>query len=777
MSFPDFSNISGYALKRIESRAEDTFNTSKLNCFIRISSGANCVLYSNPNLPLFSAAGDNNAATIYGNKTQSGVIGVTWDGKTAITCGPGTPGRPSPIVTSLEIDEGAGELSRKAKFTIRCFSVEQLNLIMAYYMEPAFTCFIEFGWNTVGGVKKLNKLDAESIASYQSITAVEKFRKSTDGQADVYLGFITGGSVSVSDTYWDVNVKVSGFSELPAYLMAADNQRNKGETNPADGTGPKPDVEDYSVDSWWDQEDLPWARWMMAFNALPSNKKTKIVKALEGNTNIRNPINFINFDPKVQNAINTKKDGGFWGNIFGNDDDATIVDPDTGEKIEIELGDGVKLIGEERFIRFEALHTIINRLENKNYLVNKTIIPFKIDSSRTICSAFDNMFSTDRTKLFIPNSKTPGPSFYEIASGATSSTKTDWVDNTVKYGGRSVAFPNEGKISDSKATNVWGNVVDIYYSYDTSTKFNKAERTWGFLNDLYINLDFAKGILETKNFLIKDALYQILNAISAAAGGMWDFQIVEVPNPLTGIMELMIVELNCINNKPEPEKIATFHLSGTKSVFLEASFDMDIGGAMMNQVIGEKNKKSLNASSPSAQGNLFSRNIEDKVGVKIQEEAEKGREKWADGTSKNDLTPEGQNADEGYKEQVKEQFAAFLGKVCLVPHVDVLAKDAAWTDEPYKKNYMAAYDDQAWFESFKIGAESSAKGEVSVLLPIKFTFTVHGVSGIKRGDKFIVLGLPQQYSTAGFFQVTGVKQTISGMLWKTEVIGQFRQIR
>jgi hypothetical protein len=62
-------------------------------------------------------------------------------------------------------------------------------------------------------------------------------------------------------------------------------------------------------------------------------------------------------------------------------------------------------------------------------------------------------------------------------------------------------------------------------------------------------------------------------------------------------------------------------------------------------------------------------------------------------------------------------------------------------------------------------------------MPIKFTFTIHGISGIKRGDKFKVLGLPKNYEQTGFFQVTAVKHTITDMLWKTDIEGSFRQSR
>ena len=61
------------------------------------------------------------------------------------------------------------------------------------------------------------------------------------------------------------------------------------------------------------------------------------------------------------------------------------------------------------------------------------------------------------------------------------------------------------------------------------------------------------------------------------------------------------------------------------------------------------------------------------------------------------------------------------------------------------------------------------------LLPIKFSFTVHGLSGWKRGDKFKILGLPPQYDN-GFFQVTQINQQIDGMNWKTQIEGQFRNV-
>jgi hypothetical protein len=772
-SFPAFSNISGYAISTIKNRAGNTFEVSKLNCWVKVVSGIGdgCILYSNPNIALFSAAGDNNAKTIYGSSQNSGVIGVTWEG-TTIECSPkGSPGRPSPIVTSLEVDEGAGELSRKAKFTIRCFSVQQLDAILSYYMEPGFCVFLEWGWNTTSGVSGNKVSSAASISKYQSISEVNSYRAKRNGLADVYLGFVVGGNVAVSETYWDVNVKLCGFTELPAYLMAADNNgKNKSTTET-----PPPNL-DYAVNEWFTDDDPKTVRWKFCFNSLPSNRRTQLVKDLEKDKYVNNPVNFINFDKKVIDAINDNKDGGFWGNIFGNDDDIQVADPETGEKASINVDEAVKLIPDERFIRFGTLMAIMNRIPSKAFQIGSSYVTFKINTERCICGAFKHIFSTDRKKLFIPNPQTPAPDFYEIVENTGKNPTDDGlvIDNTVKFGDRSVQFPAKGNISSNKAKNTLGKEIEIYYKDDTTEDITVDEGKWGWLDDLYVNFDFVKGILETKNFLIKDALYQILNGISTAAGGMWDFQIIESGNPKTGILELMVVDMN-LSPKTKTESTAVFELSGPNSVFLESSFDMNIGGAMMNQIIGERNKKSINNSSPPATGRLFSSGKQDKILVKIIDETNEGNRRKPDYGQKNEVDTSQDTSDE-YKKEVEKKFAQFLEKVCLAPHVDIVESSAKWSDDVYGVNYMCAYDDQHVFETLKIGSETKvAAEEVSILLPIKFSFTVHGVSGIKRGDKFKVSGLPQQYSDKGFFQVTAVKHVLSGMLWKTEVEGGFRQ--
>ena len=206
-SFPNFSNIPDYVKTNFNSRISTGANTislSKLNAWVRVSSGvgSGCMLYSNPNYGLFKAAGDSNVGALYGNSSQSGTIGFTWGGGAINVTGENV-GKPSPTIDSLEVDEGAGNLSRKANITMTAYTIEQLDELSKYFLEPGFTIFIEFGWNRPEALSGFqSKLSANSVAKYQSFKETNTRRSQTKGYYDNFLGFITGGSVSISGDKW-----------------------------------------------------------------------------------------------------------------------------------------------------------------------------------------------------------------------------------------------------------------------------------------------------------------------------------------------------------------------------------------------------------------------------------------------------------------------------------------------------------------------------------------------------------------------------------------------
>ena len=67
------------------------------------------------------------------------------------------------------------------------------------------------------------------------------------------------------------------------------------------------------------------------------------------------------------------------------------------------------------------------------------------------------------------------------------------------------------------------------------------------------------------------------------------------------------------------------------------------------------------------------------------------------------------------------------------------------------------------------------KGRLSQPLPIKYSFSIVGTSGIRRGDMFNINGIPKKYKQKGLFQINGLEHSIEGSKWVTKVEALYRQ--
>ena len=754
-SFPNFSNVPAYVREELNKRIDKPEIVNRYNAWIRVSSaaGGGLSMISNPNFPIFAAAGQK---AIYGSGNSSGTLGTTWAGSAIIgglSSGGDVGYRPKPNITSIEVDEGAGNLSRKASFTITAYTEAQLDTLCKYFLEPGFTIFLEWGWNVPESLNAYDtRLTATNVAENQSFTKVNEKRKKCKGMYDNYLGFITGGSISMEGSTWNLNVKCTGFTELPAYLMAADNHEDE---NAAVKDGENEDTLAFKPSEISGESDLGKKRFKMMFNSLPSPRQTTAVKNLLNNTEIANAVNFINFDENIKESLNSLSEG---STFFGFESD---VETSEGE---VEVPSGTKLTDDECFIRFGTLMAIINEMGLEAFTLGNLDVKATINSSRTVCSAFQKIFSTDKKKLLIPNKFTPAFSLFQAANtDAPQTTFTNTNDNSVKNGDITILFPEEGAIAGGVGKSNPERQLQPA-GQDNVEGLERAAYTWGYLDNLYVNFNFIKPILESKNFSVKDALYQILNGMSAAAGGMWDFQIIETENNDKTATQLDIVELNLSSDKVGSEPV-TFNVIGADSIFMDASFDMDISGAKMSQIIGQRLKTKLNGSLTSVKGNLFAKGLPDLVLTEL-----KKKEKQTDNTKSDSAG--GTSEDE---EKLKEKnLQLFLNKIGVYPRVEHVSSVPSGKLEEIA--YIACYNDQVVFDTLKAGKDvvDATTNTTSALMPIKFSFTIHGVSGITRGQKFKVNGIPRQYAKGGFFQVTAVKHIVQDMVWKTEVEGGFR---
>jgi len=757
-SFPNLSNLAGYVKSALDRRIGNVQNVSQLNAWVRVSSGVGggLMLLSNPNFALFRAAGEGS---IYGDGKSSGTLGTSWGGAAIYAETNDSGFRPKPNITSIEIDEGAGTLSRKASFTITCYTKGQLDTLCEYFLEPGYSIFLEWGWNVPESLKAYSTtLNSTTVANFQSFKKVNEARANSKGTYDNYLGFITGGGISSNGDTYEISVKCTGFTELPAYFMGADNS----EDSESDEKITEPE---YSTAQISAETNLGKKRFMMAFNRLPSNRRTTRVSSLIVNPLIANPSNFINVDETVKAKVNECVSGTELFGISINDEEANIGG------VTQEFPSGTEIIKDESFIRFGTLMEILNQIGMEGFMIGGKVIKTTINTKTTVCCAFPKIFSTDKKKLFIPNKTAPLFDLVKAANSPTDNGVSDAATDdcsvvNVNDSANLIMFPAAGTIANGIANGkvVVSNKIDG--SFEALTKPNGQ---WGFLNDLYVNLDFAKGVLETKNFSIRNALYQILNGMSAAAGGLWDFQIMSDEDDT----ELRVVDMNLTpTGVQEPYQ---FVLAGVNSIFIDASLDMDISGAKMNQIIGNRLGQTINGSQKDVKSKdkkgLFT-NKDDQILKEIKKREEPPPPKDA-------TPPEGPTDDELEEAKIKN-LQLFLDKIGLMPrpHLD----DKYPFEADLKKSvFTVSYNDQAVFEFFKNQNDKTAvqtePGGVGPIMPIKFTFTIHGLSGIKRGDKFKVLGLPKNYESTGFFQVTSVKHTITDMLWKTDIEGSFRQSR
>ena len=514
--FPKLSNIEGNIEERIKQNASPSI-ASKLNAWIRVFSGAvvngqnGLLMQSNTNAKLFKAAGDT-AASIYGNLQGSGVLGTDWNGK-AVETGVGRILRPSPIVTGFTSKEGKDQISRSATLELKAFSLEQMEAIQSYFLEPGYSLYIEWGWNTEDGAKKITTIDGKKQAATIVSEIAQKSlnwnslistRHGSNGEFDCFLGFIVGGNVTNDGENFNINVNLRGAPSLPTYL-----QGYQGTAKTASGII----VNNNKVQQLYTTLQLEdetqstgiKRRFAAMFNDLPAFRQTTEVKALETSVAINQ---FINFDKLISNNIS---EGLNDTDVFNweNDEDVVISNVSISKE---------KLFSNERYIRMDLAVLILNTIGAVDkYVIGGKEISFKIDIENTVIGSFPYMFSTKADKLIIPG-YIPDFKRYYLQS------------NTVKQmGGGSSGW---GKLLVDGG--LWDAVINndelLPFAPKESLKnfgYKESSQYWGYLKNLFVNFDMFVSKMEQKNKNTREIFLDILNEMSSAVNSFWNFQIVE----------------------------------------------------------------------------------------------------------------------------------------------------------------------------------------------------------------------------------------------------------
>lgn len=830
-SFPVFSTIYPRIKEKLDQRGGNNMPMSKdgkggvsgLTPWIRVISSVGASgNSSNGGLVLQSIHNGDGFTARYGNyeykngsgktiEEKSGILGYELDMKTPVTV-TGRPLRPSPIISSVAIDEGdIGK--RSISFNIIAYTLEHMEKLAEYFLEPGFYVLLEWGWNTTSarsqwaGKENGGVITPCEIASHQNWKVIANKRSDSDYDYDATLGVITGGGIEFGDNEtYILKIELTSIGEVAEYMQTHKDATSSTNTKQKSAKIFSPsDIQDFA-----EGDDNPAGKALFAqmVNMLPAPKQTNAVKNLvasnHNNYMFTDQSSYVNMDIVILD------------NLLSNWGKSSSLIAENKEKLKIPSDEPI--ISEERFIRFELAIDILNeyaadlkadRVSNNKAGCDKYQIPLKINIEDTICGAFPHMFSTDKTKLYIPNHRAPYFGFKDAFSGTDAKDKFiftpegkiektqnlhpksvfGYYSGTRKkngmYGGVKVphAFPSNYELTSDD--NPWNKLDSSMIPYKAALGW------WGWLKNLYINFDFFCEVLKTPNYTQRDVLYDLLNGMSGAVNSLWKFQIVPRPNPITGNEELQVVDMNFTGDTSGVGTgIKTFQSRGTKSPFLEAGFSVTVPAATMNSTIQKRLSNDENYEpNPDVNpqpilGQVFSKKT-DAVGTIIS------------GITFKDVTEDEDGNPIEKKSAPKEDdvrlanYEFFLGKAGVFPKIqyrtdryDVIKEGYDWNsgndaalenvfivgtwDDTMALQQVLNYD-KGTDVQIKKGGRDGTKTLNAPYGMARFDFKVHGLSGFKRGDVLRIDGIPKNFGYPHFFQVDGLEHEINSSGWFVSV--------
>lgn len=840
--FPQLSNVYPELQKLLESRAnnsnapwnnQDVYKggVSGLSTWIRIVSTVDA------GLVMESVHSPSTFEKRYGNSDKPGILGYELDMKTPVEIdGIGRGLRPSPILTSLSVDEKAEGGSRLCSFDIQCYTQEQVDKLAQYLLEPSFHVLVEFGWNVSDAWKQRigggGAIDPCDVVKYDNWATIKNKRVKSNFTYDAMLGIITGGGITFGDgeTY-NLSVQVTGIGNVAEYMQThrGANRTDTAKNNSGESFSPKTIAADA------EDKEVGVALFKQMFNALPAAKRIpKVYNWFQtGHTEIRTTKdvvfnkwayegNFVNFDEVVKDYLQKWLTKG------------RAIRTKSGESLKIPSD--VNLFDEERFIRFEMAVAILNAYPidlapHSAGACTKQSRSLKINIRDTFIGGFPHMFSTDKSKLYIPNTTAPNFNLNNVL------TKSDEIDDIeyIKFNAlnktenQSNLHPKVNEVPSDDRSQRNGSAHDpatgqsrpvpyafpceydlnssvISYTCDNSVlPVTENRKFWGWLKDLYINFDFFCECLSKPNLVVRDVLYDMLNGMSGACNSIWKFQIQEkaLTNDEDGPMELTVSDMNFLGKvNPYPDGMAIFQARGTKSPFIKSDFSVDTPGAMMSSVVQKKMAGgTLDGSNEGPRplfGNVFSTDKIDRAGTILlavrtsKEEKNKEKDKEPTGNTPGSDTDSKEDAKAKSYELFAERAGIFSkiqdreGKIDIADTlvdlkgsndgvIEDLLTVGTWND-PAALKQIELIDKGLVKGAPKSQTKKEAQKQNPPLGLAEFNFDIHGASGFKVGDQFRVKGLPSKFGAPSLYQVVKVDQALSTEGWTTSVKGKLRII-
>ena len=793
------------------------------------------ILASNNIFDLFRAAGQN-IPTIYGTDSSNGAIGVTWEG-TLVGGGADRGFRPTPIVTGFDSTEGTDQISREGNLQIKCFSLYQLEVLQKYFMEPGYSLCIEWGWNTVSAAKIIindkggvDGILSQSTSRNLNYNTLHDKRVSSLGDYDSYLGFIVGCNIKGDGETFTLDIKMKGSPSLPTFMQSQTAIQKTDENGKIiEPESVKPFGPSELKEGGAEVESSGPRRFKKMFNNLPATRQLSVVKELVSSAHYSD---FVNFDEYVLDQITDFNNGSFWTgdnlDVEGVDikkdgflSDKKFIKMEVLVEILNKNGalESLKMGNTEVTLKIDITNTVIGAFPNM-YSTNpdKLIIPGVIPDFSVYYLSSAEVTQGDNGVLVVGGADNPP------------------VDTSADFGG--IKFVQSSALNSNglkEKSNYWGYLKNLYVNFDVFKSALEAKNK--NIREIFTDIlnDCSSAVNSFWNFQVVEDIKNdkvIITVIDENwignkpheekpkefynAGFQSPFLEANLDMSLPGSMASQIVarRLSFATN-PDEQKIEMGNFfSSEKDLFLQKVIEE--GGSpddstttttttqtvepasqgLANEVAKlQKTLSVLKARQQEVMAKMaaipYSFKISPEKQALIAEnkrllnqigpvEREFNRKNSALATATRE---EAKKEKEAAKEAAKANLTSNLNKLCILPKpnyksVGTLGESLIEDSAQAKKLFgFYTFKDEKYFDRLKNNAfaDDKGSGKLSHPLPIKYSFTILGTSGLRRGDTFNIIGIPSIYRNQGLFQIVNVSHQLDGMNWKTTVEGQYRQ--
>lgn len=710
--------------------------------------------------------------------------------------------KPMPGVTSINLSS-AGKLGtlQYADINIKCYDLEQLDIIDALYMKLGFTVIIEWGHNIFynNGIVKTSPLDTFSYNNKEElITAIQKHRVNTNANYDAMVGTISNFSWELdSDNTYNCNIKVVGAGDILDSLKinqsVTDGTSISNEeyvTTIREDDDSKENITSLIADK--DLSLLNQALYLINTHILSvsDDSKPKVID-LSSKTYIdilnkiykQCPYKFIQFDESGN--IVSEDENALKGNHYSvisklnktNGSDETII-PNINRTLFSCIsvpytinGGGDEKAEPQTYISLGhllALITATGMIYDKNQNDIKPYIYIDFNDSLNFCSTFKGQTSLNPNICLIPRNQgsledTFGLGFIEdklfneLSGFEIKEVKSNQRTEYQNQYGRTMV---ETKVITTQEISNENKIINGYLNIPANDSKVRARMMCILINIKYITdtLKSQRGENNKGNVNISDFLNSILDGINKSMCNFNDFRII-VDDSCKSMRIIDDTRTQTDEELQDDSQYTEIPLFGNRSIVYNYNFKSKISPEMsgMVTIAAQANPQAL-GDDAFAISNL-SRDLTNRI----------SSEKFTSNT-KVDI-----NREDNVKQNNEslESLVKYLKSISGDGGDYVINNDEIDSSTNTYKTILSKYRNQ-----------HNPTNRGTTIIPLTFELEMDGISGIIPNSAFVVPVnmLPSSYATRKnlrkiCFIIHSIKQNIGEGRWTTTISGQTLNIR